>query len=194
MALDYSQYELQNGESAGVIRNNLNAYNSQVAVAVNTLTTNTNNNTANISTNTDALNDLIGTDIPNLDWRIKDLEDFPKFVYDQFNGLITGDTYETLIDISNAVANGTYVLNMSMFFQLNNTNTSSFFRFSLDNGNTWTEVSVEAKDVNNTNTLCYAKPIAVTNGAVLLKIQGRKEQASDVLNVLELNAMFTRVA
>jgi len=132
--------------------------------------------------------------LSSLETDVETLQGFHSFNYEAIsNRNVVGDTYEDIINATYAnLAAGTYTLTLSMVFSLNNTNTSSFFRFSTDGGSNWLEIRKEVKDITDLEVVSYTKPVVHAGGNFTLIVQSKKENAADVLNISEMSSIFER--
>lgn len=109
--------------------------------------------------------------------------------------VIADDNYETIAELITPTRDkGVYEYRMSMTYSLNSTNTSAYFRFSLDGGTTWTEFRTEPKDNTDSVPMYYSFPKPLPREVLQLMMQARKENAGDVLNIEFIDLMIARVA
>lgn len=128
---------------------------------------------------------------------ITDLQALTKYESNTATNItVASDIYETILtlDVTNMVAIGEYELRMSMLYSLDNTTTSAYFRFSIDNGLTWTEVSKEPKDTTDLIPMNYWKVITGISGTMNVIMQARKENAAVTLFIQEVDASLSRKA
>jgi hypothetical protein len=112
------------------------------------------------------------------------------------NFTVPNSTYVDVInDTYPSLSAGNYLLTLSMMYTLNSNNTGVFFRFSTDGGTTWSpEIRHEPKDITDTNVVSYSKPLTLGDGDFNIVIQGKKQLAGDVANVLEMTVVLDRKA
>jgi hypothetical protein len=82
---------------------------------------------------------------------------------------------------------------MSIIFNLDSASHSAYFKSSVDNGSTYTEIRQEPKDSTDklikSNTIVYTQASA---GPIDIIIQSKKENTSDVLTVYSITAIVER--
>ena len=161
--------------------------------AVNSLDTRLTTAESEISS-LDTATTALDLSLSSLETDVETLQGFHSFNYETVsNRNVVGDTYEDIINATYAnLAAGIYTLTLSMVFSLNNTNTSSFFRFSIDGGSNWLEMRKEVKDITDLEIVSYTKPVVHGGGNFTLIVQSKKENASDVLNIAEMSSIFER--
>ena len=109
----------------------------------------------------------------------------PSYDFEQISGYdVSNDTYTEILRLDKISANpGTYKVTLAMLFNLNNVNNSAYFRFSFDNGMSWTEIRREAKDINDVIPQSLPKSIVHAGGDINLVVEGYKEAIGDTLTV-----------
>ena len=87
------------------------------------------------------------------------------------------DTYVTIGEIvTPSVLAGVYVYGMSFTWTFQRASNSAQFRFSIDGGSTWKEISAEPKDSSDVNVFYYSFPHEVTaDGILSLKIEAKRD-------------------
>ena len=107
----------------------------------------------------------------------------PSYDFEQvIDGVVPSDTYTEILRLGKVSANpGTYRITLAMLFNLDNVNTSAYFRFSLNNGVNWVEVRRESKDITDVIPQALPRSIVHTGGDINIVIEGRKESAGDIL-------------
>ena len=88
---------------------------------------------------------------------------------------------------------GTYEIKFSWTSTLDSTNTSQFFRYSIDAGATWNEFRIEPSAVDDQFPFTYFYPHAHLGGDFELIFQARKENAGDTMTIDFLDIIFQRV-
>ena len=78
---------------------------------------------------------------------------------------------------------GIYRLDLSMIYKSDNNNRSSFFRFSIDGGTTWSEFRKQTKQVQDINNETLFKVVDHSGGDLNIIIQSRKENTNDTLTI-----------
>lgn len=127
--------------------------------------------------------------------RITTLENFSEFEYTKVtNHTVSGTTFEAVASLNATKTAGTYQVNQSMLYSLDNTNTSAYFRFSVDGGANWTEVRREPKDNTDKEPMAAVYVLPHAGGTMDIQIQARKENAGDVLEIYSLDLMVERKA
>ena len=187
-----------NGDTLLSIRTAINSFSNSVVSNINSIessivginssllnkasTTDVIANTENIATNTSSISDIV----TNLNNR--------EFAYTKVPSLTVDSTTYTDIGTLNVadLKGGDYKLTLSMIFSLDNTNTSAYFRFSVDGGVSWVEVRREAKDVLDKMPEAYITILTLPNGSVDIIVQARKESAADTLEILDHNIILER--
>jgi len=209
MALSWTDFN--NGESLLTLRNSINSFNNSVVTDVNTNTTAVSTNASNISTldgristNEDdiaSLSDRVTVNEADILTNVADIVDLnikAPFIpsYDYVKGaniVVTDDTYEEVARMTTTSRPaGIYKLSQSMLYSLDSTNTSAYFRFSLNGGSTWSEVRREPKDNTDVLPSAYTSTLVYAGGVLDWIIQARKEDAGDVLNILSVDMIFER--
>ena len=106
--------------------------------------------------------------------------------------LVTNDIYETVTQLTTPISPiGVYELKLSMTYSLNSTNTSAFFRFSMDGGTTWNETRKEPKDNTDKLMVDYSFPFEQNaNQVVDIVVQARKETAGDIMEIYFLDLVY----
>jgi len=197
---------INNGDSLGLLRPALNTFQGNVVTNVNINTADILTNAGNISSNTAAIaaNVIdIATNTADIATNTADIIDLtsktpfvPSYNYIKGAGItVTNDVYEEIIRLTTGSLDaGIYKLSQSMLYSLNSTNTSAFFRFSIDGGVNWSEIRREPKDNLDTLPSSYTSTIVHIGGIMDIVIQSRKESASDILNVASIDVIFERKA
>jgi hypothetical protein len=169
--------DVVNGESGLSVRNKIN----------------------DVGNSLDLLSDETKTDTEANKTSITALEDKALFIpsYDFVNNkdiVIADDIYEEIasLHLTNKEA-GIYEINMSIIFSLDSAIHSAYFKSSVDNGSTYTEIRQEPKDSTDklikSNTIVYTQASA---GPIDIIIQSKKENTSDVLTVYSITAIVER--
>ena len=200
MALTWTSFN--NGENALSIRNKLNTFNNSVVTEVATVVSASNTNTTNITTNTTAIA-TNATDIATLEAEVatntgdiialeEDTERMHIFKYENAVNLTSFTTsYSDVINTTwTGLVSGVYTLTLSMMHNYNNTTTSPSFRFSLDGGSTWTELSRESKDIDDKIVTTFIKVLNITTTTQDIKIQAKKDGAGDTLTIFDISAIL----
>jgi len=159
---------------------------------ISNLETNTTNNTSNISTNTNDIATNTSNIATNTDWITKRYFDYNSITTTINN---VSNTYENLLTFNTGVAlePGLFIISLNMIYDFNLTTSSVFFRFSLDGGNTWTEVSKEGKDSSDKIPFSYSFVYGlVVNSTIDVIIQGRKETTYGTLDINNLDLYVER--
>ena len=106
---------------------------------------------------------------------------------------VTDDTYEEIVRLTTeSRAAGTYKVEKAMLYSLNSTTTSTFFRFSLDGGDNWTEIREEPKDSTDLRPITHPNIVVHTEGIFDIILQARKENASDTLTIQQVSIILER--
>lgn len=118
----------------------------------------------------------------------------PSYDYENIENYdVATDTYTEVLRLDKVSANpGTYRITMSMLYNLNNVNTSAYFRFSMDNGNNWTEVRREAKDINDIVPQAFPKSLVHAGGDINVVIESYKEVLGDTLTIKYMEIALER--
>lgn len=134
-------------------------------------------------------------EIDSLVNRIEANEGLLDFEYTAVTNVQTSSTtYVGVINSTYALTDGTYKVDMSAMFNMDVTNYSAYFRFSVDNGVTWREVVEESSDVNNIIPLAYSFMLPVTNNTLNIQIQTKVENAGATLTIEDMQVMVDRKA
>ena len=100
------------------------------------------------------------------------------------------DTYVTIGEIvTPSVLAGVYVYGVSFTWTFQRAANSAQFRFSIDGGSTWKEISAEPKDSSDVNIFYYTFPHEVpVDGTLSLKIEAKRDSSTNRdLNVFSSN-------
>ena len=116
------------------------------------------------------------------------------FFYDKVSAPVTvaNTAYEPIMSISATKLAGTYQVNQSLLYSLDSASTSVYFRFSVDNGATWTEVNNEPKDTTNKMPLTSSYVLVHAGGTMSIRVEAKKENASDVFTIYTADLMVER--
>ena len=193
MAITWTDF--QSGDLLSTIRGKINAFNNSTATDVNNNTSNISTNTASIATNTTNIAALAAESIVNED-RISTLEGSHTFDYVAGQSItVPSTTYSSVLSLTTpSRPAGTYVLTQSMLYSLDSTGDSAYFRFTINGGSTWTEISKEPKDTTDLAPESLSKVLVHPGGVFNLEIQSRKEVLGDVLTIYDINLFIERKA
>ena len=162
----------------------LTAFNTQVD-RIDTAESDIDDIEAWIDTHDDQIDTLVN--------RITAAEGLLDFEYTAVTNVQTNSTtYVEVINSTYALTDGTYKVDMSAMFNMDVTNYSAYFRFSVDNGVTWREVIEESSDVNNIIPLAYSFMLPVTNNTLNIQIQAKVENAGATLTIEDMQVMVDR--
>lgn len=88
---------------------------------------------------------------------------------------------------------GTYEYGVSGVHSYDQANLSEYRRVSIDGGDTWSEVIMEPSDSSNVRATSYQFYVVGASGDLSIVVQGRKETATGVMTVHNVNAWIKRV-
>ena len=116
------------------------------------------------------------------------------FFYDKVSVPVTvaNAVYEPIVSISETKLAGTYQVTQSLLYSLDSASNSVYFRFSVDNGATWTEVNNEPKDTTNKMPLTSSYVLVHAGGTMSIRIEAKKENAADVFVIYTADLMVDR--
>ena len=191
MAITWTDF--QSGDLLSTIRGKINGFNNTVVTDVNQNTTDIATNTASIATNTTNIAALAAEAGVNED-RIDTLEGFHTFDYAAGQTItVPSTTYSSVLSLTTpSRPAGTYVLTQSMLYSLDSTGDSAYFRFTINGGSTWTEISKEPKDTTDLAPESFSKVLVHPGGVFDIEIQSRKEALGDVLTIYDINLFVER--
>lgn len=121
--------------------------------------------------------------------------DILRYELDARQNLDIDDTYTEIANVtmSNAVL-GDYEHTMSLTHSYDQTNSSAFFRFSIDGGVTWDESTLAPDDKLDRTFTAYSFVRVGESGNINLQIQARKEDSDvGILTVHSVNAWIKRI-
>ena len=142
-----------------------------------------------------------GVAIANNASAISDLSSFGTYDYvkkgipDTGNPIvITDTTYQDIAELTTPIRGiGTYQITFSLTFDYDSTNKSAGFQWTLDNGTTWEQFSIEPKDKSDKKALTYTFPSELTVEAIFnFKMQGKCESSGNTLTVDYANIIIER--
>ncbi len=118
----------------------------------------------------------------------------PFYIYTKVSALDIEDTWTDVCTVESAEnPHATFEFKMSTSFTLDSAIHSAFFRFSIDGGSTWDEITLEPSDVTNKQSPTYFFPKDVLkNAGVSLILQARKEDAADVMTILYADVIIEK--
>ena len=105
---------------------------------------------------------------------------------------VTNAVYEPIVSISETKLAGTYQVTQSLLYSLDSASNSVYFRFSVDNGATWTEVNNEPKDTTNKMPLTSSYVLVHAGGTMSIRVEAKKENAADVFVIYTADLMAER--
>lgn len=111
------------------------------------------------------------------------------FDYAQANNVDVSDiTYTEVLSLTteSRVA-GVYTITKSMLYTLDVAHRSAFFRFSIDNGITWTEIREEPKDNSDIIPISHVSIVDHPGGVFNILIESRKEDIGNVLTLHDIS-------
>jgi hypothetical protein len=98
---------------------------------------------------------------------------------------ITGTAWQDIIGLDTSILpEGVYSIKAHLVWTLDTTTRSGLFRFSTDNGATWTRLSKELKDNTNVEAISFEDVVErLIETAQHIKLQGRKERNANTMLV-----------
>jgi len=140
----------------------------------------------------------VAGDLSQLDTRVTAIEAKPDLSFYKFTKVtaftVPDDNYIEAGRLTETIEAGTYEIKFSITYTYNTTTKSAFFRWSLDGGATWQEVSEEAKDKTDVRPRYYAFPKVLTAGQKDIIFEAKKEAAGDVMTIDFLDIILDRKA
>ena len=100
------------------------------------------------------------------------------------NTTISSSTYQPINSlVLSSAGTGTYVISLGMIYSYDQLNKSSYFRFSVDGGVSWTEIRKEPKDNSDKVPLSYFIPIEHISGEINVQVEAHKEDGTGTMVV-----------
>ena len=121
--------------------------------------------------------------------------DITTYDYNKVNNILDiPETYIEIASLSTPVREaGVYEIGYSLTASFDQSNSSIYIRFSIDDGGTWSELVYEPSDASNVIAEAYPFPKEQDEGAFNMKFEARKESALGVFNIAFLDLWYKRV-
>lgn len=118
----------------------------------------------------------------------------PFYIYTKVVDVNVQDTWTDVCTVEAAEnPHATFEYKLSTSFTLDTAIHSALFRFSIDGGSNWDEITLEPSDATNKQSPTYFFPKDVLKDAGLsLILQARKEDAADVMMILYADVIIEK--